>query len=210
MSTDRGGGRTLDLTVAPARSRSGLLVWLVVVLLAAGSLYAFFFHGNDSGDTTRPALHLADGRLEELALGGMRLSIRLGPDWKRVPTDGIVRFELPLDEGSVQLSISLAEGADANACMSAFVAAEAIRPKLASQVLFERFRWLDEEDGLGAWEAVLGDSDPKRPTIVEPRHHRIWVGIRDRVVLLAYDVPPGSPENALDRVEQVIATLSSP
>ena len=218
MLRDGKTSRTLDLTASPARRVSGILVWLVVITLAAGSLYAFFSRSSDLRPPPAEGL-LGPSHTEELVLGDLRIAIQVNDEWECTKDGGGARLKRSVEDWPLLLELSLDEGAAsegtaagdrARACMSAFLAPEGQFRHLGGVVIFERFRWLDQKGGICAWEVVVGDVIEQIATTTKPSSYYLWVEAPGRVVRLSYVVPDGAPDRASDYVEQVIATLSFP
>lgn len=207
-SSEPGGTRTLDLTVAPPTRSIGRWLWLVLVAGAAGGVWATFFRDDGAGASTRPTPN-ADGRLEKFSIDGRMLSVRVTPDWQRVARDdGSVAFDLPVPgDGTVTLVFSGTKTESARSAMNLFLESEAMTLSEGTKVLFDRFRWLDVEGGLGAHEVVLGESDARPITTGSAREHVLWIEVADKVVRSQFAIPPNAPDLTVDQVEQVIATL---
>ena len=161
MLSESGATRTLDLTVAPPKRGSAKLIWLALIAVSIGGAWAVFFRDGGSGGTSRPAPP-PGARLEQFSIAGRILAVRVAEDWRRLPQPGGVAFELPVPgDGTVKLTFAAAEARSARANMEQFLATDAVGLEVGLEVVVDRFRWLDMEDGLGVHEIVIGESDAR-------------------------------------------------
>ena len=134
----------------------------------------------------------------------------MAEDWKRIPTPRGAAFELPVPgDGTVTLTFTTARPGSARANMERFLANEAVGLEIGLEVLFDRFRWLDTTDGLGAFEIVIGESDVRPTAGSGAGQHFLWIDVDGGSVHATFTIPPNAPDFTVDRVEQVIATLKA-
>ncbi|MAG55554.1 MAG: hypothetical protein CMJ83_04610 [Planctomycetes bacterium] len=204
MADTSGAPRTIDLTRSSGGSWTGITIWFIVLLVAAGTLYAIFFH--DSGRPARPGLEPRDGQTRhDFDLAGHRLSLLLDPEWTSTVEGSELRLELRSDLSAETLSLSI---------LPLPTKLDPILQSLAQEFIdtdggtleIDRQRWLDEEDGLPAHEVVIA-RERSAPDLEPARDHRVWVRHGGRVLAIRFVVPEGAAAQLEDRAESVLASL---